>query len=115
MTNETKKKLFDSPFTNVPYPIGDGVQRTYKFKNGYGASVVRFKILNSYSSYTDNEREWELAVLKFNKNGDWYLTYETPITNDVIGHLKKNNVENILQKINKLKKTNTIIKQRIYE
>lgn len=55
------------------------------FKNGYGVSVVRFKMAFGYGSYTDNDSEWELAVLFGNE--EWTLTYNTPITDDVIGHL----------------------------
>ena len=105
--------LFDHPSISKPHPTMKGIQKIYKFPNGYGASVVRFKLplmpeifggktLREYGSYTSNEREWELAVIKFDKKGNWELTYDTPITNDVIGHLKKNDVEKILQKIKNL-------------
>ncbi len=81
---------------------GSGQQRVYKFKNGFGASVVWFKTMfGTIGSYT-NEGEWELAVVKFEGEG-FTLTYETPITKDVIGHLSEEDVDKILIKISKLK------------
>ncbi len=57
-------KLFKDPYKEQIHPIGRGIQKLYKFPNGYGASVVRFKRGNDmYGSYTDNESEWELAVI----------------------------------------------------
>ncbi len=104
------------PTIERPHPItkegGTGTQRIYKFKNGYGASVVRFKlnpILTSmrYGSYTDNDDEWELAVVHFNdltSDDDFELVYDTPITSDVIGHLKEKEVQTTLHKIQRLPK-----------
>lgn len=67
-----------------------GIQKIYQFGNGYGASVI----CNPYS-YGGDRGLWELAVLdKFGK-----LTYDTPITDDVIGHLTWYEVENILKQI----------------
>lgn len=96
-------KLFDSPWLDRPHPNGTGIQKIYKFPNGYGASVVRFSLgFGRYGSYTDNESEWELAVIKFDGN-DYILTYDTPITDDVIGHLSTVKVEEKLKKISQLK------------
>ena len=78
---------------------GDGLMARFNFKNGFGVSVVRFKITNdSYGSYTDNEQEWEVAILKNDE-----LTYETNLTNDVIGHQSEEDVSNIMKKIQGLK------------
>ncbi len=103
-------RLFDKPFKDQPHAVGDGVQKIYKFPNGYGASVVRFKtrdlgfidtMRNGYGSYTRNENEWELAVLKFDGE-ESHLTYDTPITDDVMGYLTEDQVEEILQSIRAL-------------
>jgi len=52
---------------------------------------------------------WELAVTKFLNKGnemkDWELCYETPITDDVIGHLHWTDVEELLQRISDLPKS----------
>ena len=101
-----KEKLFDNPIEDKPHPLvkegGSGFQKIYRFSNGYGASVVRFKLMGGrYGSYTDNETEFELAVLKFNSknNKDFKLVYDTPITEDVVGHLTEDGVEEKLQAI----------------
>jgi hypothetical protein len=107
-----KGKLFNKPILVRKHPLGDGVQRIYRFSNGYGASIVRFKIPTSlgvmgfYGSYTNNENEWELAVIKFKgkESNNFELCYDTPITNDVIGYLTEDEVEEILKKIKNLPK-----------
>ena len=73
-----------------------GTQKLYKFSNGYGASVV-----NHDFSYTDSKDEWELAVIKWDKE-DFVLVYDTGITEDVMGHLSDTEVEETLLKIKKL-------------
>ena len=81
-------------FIDGPHPNdSSGTQRVYRFPNGYGASVVRFRF-----SYGADRGLWELAVLKF-RDSDWDLTYDTPITNDVIGHLSESDVESTLDQI----------------
>ena len=90
ITTSTK---FNEPSLERPHPIGDGIQKFWKFKNSYGASVVQLEY-----SYTDNEQEWELAVIKF-KDDDWQICYDTEITEDVMGHLSVKEVEKILKKI----------------
>ena len=122
-----KLKLFDNPIFERPHPFGEGIQKVYRFQNNYGASVIRNKmptyfdpsvVISSlakaiidtkgnpkYSSYTDNENEWELAVIKFptKSSNSFELSYNTKITNDVIGHLTAPKVEKILEEIKKLK------------
>ena len=71
-----------------------GIQKIYKFKNGFGASVVCHKY-----SYGGESGLWELAVL--NKSGS--LTFDTPITDDVLGSLTEKEVDNILEEIKQLK------------
>ena len=62
-------------------------QRRYAFPNGYGASVIN-------DGYGSEQGLFELAVLK-----DGHLTYQTPITNDVLGRLTAEEVESTLDKI----------------
>ena len=101
--------LFDNPVRCLPHPCDKekGIQLVYEYANGYGASVVRFRIpnplgfkgqlRNGYGSYTRNEDEWELAVTY-----NTHLVYDTPITNDVVGYINTAEVEQILQRIKKL-------------
>ena len=74
-------------------PEVDGYQLVYKFDNGYGASVVKHNF-----SYGGKKGLYELAVL--DKDGG--LCYDTPITEDVIGHLTMGAVDKILVEISHL-------------
>ena len=82
---------------------GSGTQKIWRFKNGFGASVVQFKTFyGSVGSYTSGNNEWELAVIKFDEGG-FSLNYKTKITEEVIGHLSPEEVEKKLEMIKKLK------------
>ena len=70
-----------------------GWQFLYKFKNGYGASVVKHD-----GSYGGKKGLWELAVL----DGGGAICYHTPITQDVIGHQTDEQIETILKEIESL-------------
>jgi len=85
------KKFEDIQFT--PHPVS-GVKSTTMFENGYGASVVSHPM-----SYGGKMGLYELAVL--DKNGE--LTYDTPITDDVIGYLTPEQVTEKLIEIQDLK------------
>ena len=80
--------------------INGGPQKIYRFDNGYGASVIE-----SHMSYGT-----ELAVLHFNSedNYDFTLVYDTPITDDVLGHLTEEELEETLEKISLLENTNEV-------
>ena len=80
-----------------PHPIGNGKQARMFFKNGYGISVVRFN-----RSYTSSDADWEIAVL-FGNAEKSSLTYNTPITNDVIGWLSDDGVTKVMEQIQALK------------
>jgi len=72
-------------------------QARLEFKNGYEVSVI-----SGGFSYTDGPDEYELAILK---NG--YLCYDTPLSDDVLGHLSSRQVTNYMKKIQLLKKKRT--------
>lgn len=72
-------------FTSRSRPIDGGIQYINFFPNGYGVSVVR----HDFSHTNDNT--WELAVLKGNAD-KWNLCYNTPITNDVLGYMSDDEV-----------------------
>lgn len=71
-------------------PLNGGTQRIYSFSNGLGASVVRHRY-----SYGGQAGWWELAVL----DAEGELTYDTPITSDVIGWLSEGEVQATLDRI----------------
>jgi hypothetical protein len=84
------------PYDARPLESG-AVQKLYRFKNNYGASVVKGE-----HTYGGDEGLWELAVLAFDTNGDFSLCYTTPITSDVEGHLTDDAVEELLAKVEAL-------------
>jgi hypothetical protein len=71
----------------------NGIMSRITFENGYGASVVKGEY-----TYGGKDGLYELAVL--DSNGD--LTYDTPITNDVLGHLSEDDVTKVLEQIQSL-------------
>lgn len=75
------------------HPMGVGVRATIQFDNGYGASIVKTPY-----TYGGNDGLYELAVL--DNDGD--LTYDTPITEDVMGYLSPTEISDIMKQIQKL-------------
>lgn len=93
-----------------------GLRARILFDNGWGLSIVRFKsivedpfilidkklkgIINSkYDSYTNNENEWEIGILKKNQ-----LCYKNPFHNDAVkGYLLENDVSELMIKIQEYK------------
>lgn len=71
----------------------DGYHKMYKFDNGYGASVVS----NNFS-YGGDRGFFEVAVLDAAGN----ITYDTPITGDVLGYLDFDGVAKTLREIQNL-------------
>lgn len=76
--------------------ISGGVQKLYRFPNARGASVIRHQF-----SYGSEQGLWELAVIRYDGPGDWEweLDYTTPLTDDVIGRLTWEQIEELLDKI----------------
>lgn len=86
------KTFKDLEFIEHPSHI-EGVQARIQFDNGYGASVVKTPY-----SYGGDRGLYELAVL----DNDGHLTYDTPVTNDVIGYLRDIDVTDVMEKIQQL-------------
>ncbi len=64
-----------------------------QFPNGYGASIVQGE-----HTYGGKDGLYELAV--FGQDG--HISYDTPITNDVLGYLSELEVEKTLTNIKNL-------------
>lgn len=68
------------------------------FDNYYGVSVVR-------GPYTHGGRKglYELAVLHMSPDAEYSdLVYDTPVTNDVEGHLTPEDVTRLMKEVSKL-------------
>ena len=77
-------------------------QAVYFFSNGYGISVINIIGTNGlHYSYTDNKHPYEIAVLEGNKESS-RITYDTVITDDVIGYLGIEGVYKIMEEIESL-------------
>ena len=78
--------------------LNGGVQYIFKSdSNDYGASIVQHNF-----SYGGDNGLWELAVIKYVDGDQWRICYETDITNDVLGHLSEEEVNQTIEKINEL-------------
>jgi hypothetical protein len=86
------KQFKDLEFVSHPSHI-EGVQSRITFENGYGASVVK-----SPYTYGGDKGLYELAVFGM----DGHITYATPITDDVIGYLRPEDVTDVMAKIQQL-------------
>jgi len=73
------------------HPIGNGVQARMDFDNDYGVSVVKFNGSYGYPNL------WEVAVMYKGS-----LTYNTPITDDVLGHQNDQDVTDIMERVQTL-------------
>jgi hypothetical protein len=74
------------------HPLG-GIQSVMMFDNGYGVSVIKTPY-----SYGGSRGKYELAVL--DSQGE--LTYDTPVTNDVLGYLSENGVTDAMLEVQKI-------------
>jgi len=87
------KSFKDLVFTKLDEPY-NGKQAKMQFDNGFGISVVSHNW-----SYGGPQGMYEIAVL----DSDDCITYDTPITNDVIGWLSKRDVSRVMKDIQKLR------------
>jgi hypothetical protein len=88
------KKFKDLDFIKLNDGFMKGVQCRMMFENGYGVSVVS----HTYS-YGGKDNLFEVAIL--GKDGN--LTYDTPVTNDVIGYLGPDDVTDVMKQVQELK------------
>ena len=86
------KQFKDIEFKPNPMGADFGIVSRTQFDNGYEASVVK-------SEYTYGGRDglYELAVFK-----DGEICYDTPVTDDVIGYLRPEDVTDVMAKIQQL-------------
>lgn len=102
LDNEDSEKRYTVPKTDFDEFIitrrdrYGGEQVIFRFENYYGASVVHHS--GSYGL--------ELAVLHYYgaKKDDWNLCYATPVSNDVLGHLSIDKLNDALKQLKELKK-----------
>ena len=87
-----KEMILESFGSNFLEENNERGQMIFKFENGYGVSLI-----NHRGSYGN-----EIAVLKFEENGMWDINYNTPITNDVLGHLDDSEILETLQQVKNL-------------
>jgi hypothetical protein len=73
--------------------VGFGTQAKLAFDNGYGISVI-----TGDSAYGAGDFPYEVAVL--NKDGG--LCYDTPVTDDVLGHLNADGVTDKMEQIQEI-------------
>lgn len=84
------KTFKDLVFEN--HPVAGGKMARMQFDNGYGISVISGKMF-----YTSDSAPYECAVL-FNDD----ITYNTSITDDVIGHQTEEGITEVMAKIQSL-------------
>lgn len=72
----------------------DGIQARMVFDNGYGVSVIRTKY-----SYGGKDGLYEIGIL----DSEGAICYTTPITDDVIGYLREEDVTEGMKRIQELK------------
>ena len=89
---KTFEDLEFEQLNDAPYMVGKK-SRTH-FDNGYGVSVV-----SHTHSYGGRDGLYEVAVL----DKDGLLTYETPVTSDVIGYLSEEDVTDVMKQVQELK------------
>lgn len=91
----TKNLISDAPHELT---IVGGFHFVYRFDNGYGASVIKCGM--SVMLHQDHDK-WELAVLKFSGDRS-VICYDTEITCDVEKYLTEDEVDDLLDKIERL-------------
>ena len=86
------KTFNDIIFKTNPMGADFGITSRTQFDNGYEVSVVK-----SPYTYGGYKGLYELAIFK-----DGEITYATPVTDDVIGYLRPEDVTEVMAKIQQL-------------
>lgn len=82
----------------IPPGFGGGNQRLFRFEgSSHGASVVCH-----WGSYGGDLGLFELAVIHYKDDTEWDICYCTPITEDVLGHLTEEQVQETLAQLDAL-------------
>ena len=89
---KTFEDLEFEQLNDEPYMVGK--KSRMHFDNGFGVSVV-----SHTHSYGGRSGLYEVAVL----DKDGVLTYETPVTSDVIGYLSEEDVTDVMKQVQELK------------
>ena len=89
---KTFQDLEFEQINDAPFMVGK--RSRMHFDNGFGVSVVS----HTYS-YGGKNGLFEIAFL--DKDGN--LTYDTPVTNDVIGYLTEEDVTDVMKQVQELK------------
>ena len=89
---KTFEDLEFEQLNDAPYMVGK--KSRMHFDNGFGVSVV-----SHTHSYGGRSGLYEVAVL----DKDGLLTYETPVTSDVIGYLSEEDVTDVMKQVQELK------------
>ena len=89
---KTFEDLEFEQLNDAPYMVGK--KSRMHFDNGFGVSVV-----SHTHSYGGRDGLYEVAVL----DKDGVLTYETPVTSDIIGYLSEEDVTDVMKQVQELK------------
>jgi len=89
---KTFEDLKFEQLNDAPYMVGK--KSRMQFDNGFGVSVVS----HTYS-YGGRDGLYEVAVLDSNNQ----LTYDTSVTNDVLGYLTEEDVTDVMKQVQELK------------
>ena len=81
------------------HPNGMGLQAIYFYPNNFGVSVIT----GESSMYINAGQPYEIGILKTMKK-EWTITYDTPITSDVLGYQTETNVNDVMIPVKNLKK-----------
>lgn len=74
-----------------------GTHALYRFENGYGASVI-----SGPYTYGGDKGLFEVGVIVWTDANSYKLTYDTPVTDDVLGYLTPGEVISTLEQIKAL-------------